>query len=632
MKSAYTFILAIYSYFVFETVILCDRDIRKRQTEPTCTEESEYACQSGQCIDVATTCDGIQDCSDGSDETQVLCESTTCPTYGFKCTYGACINIEGRCDGVTQCLDGSDEELCSSSITSEPEVNLENISTESTTTESTTTESTTTASTTTPWKTTPWKTTANPTTPWKTTASTTTAWKTTSSPTTPWKTTAWKTTAPTTTSTPDTKIKQTESINQSSIQKKTCVIPDIEGTKYFYKDTIQNVPLSHGSIVNNYRIVEEDCEEGYYKTVPYKLMVCSEFGQWKSVDSDKLCLKKCTPMVSDVLDIKCSLNGVNVNCSKPSEPGTILTQSCKVKNSHNSPREQGLIKADNELLCLKNAKWNGQLLTTCTSRTESTSNRLKESSVIAPWNVEIYKINNYGRYFRVCGGTLIAPNLVVSAAHCFWKKGLRRKILQNENNVFKTAVGKENSNFSTIDNTYTQIIDISLIHLEDSYDGLSGHYADDISVIVLASNVVVSNGVRPASIDWSATHMLSNGDLGKMFGLGMNDMIGNGQHKSILKLYTLPYIDRKTCQEMYTDGFENYVTKDKFCTGYKLVTGERNLIGFGGSGLIYEYSTGPFLTGIFSVKDLHSKNSIAVFTSIKYHVEWIRNIYGNYVY
>lgn len=38
--------------------------------------ESEYACQSGQCIDAATTCDGIQDCSDGSDETQVLCEPT----------------------------------------------------------------------------------------------------------------------------------------------------------------------------------------------------------------------------------------------------------------------------------------------------------------------------------------------------------------------------------------------------------------------------------------------------------------------------------------------------------------------------------------------------------------------------
>jgi len=41
------------------------------------SRESEYACQSGQCIDVATTCDGIQDCDDGSDETQALCEPTT---------------------------------------------------------------------------------------------------------------------------------------------------------------------------------------------------------------------------------------------------------------------------------------------------------------------------------------------------------------------------------------------------------------------------------------------------------------------------------------------------------------------------------------------------------------------------
>jgi len=49
----------------------------------------------------------------------------------------------------------------------------------------------------------------------------------------------------------------------------------------------------------------------------------------------------------------------------------------------------------------------------------------------------------------------------IIAAHCFWKKGLRRKILQNENNVFKTAVGKESSNFSTIDNAYTQIIDVN---------------------------------------------------------------------------------------------------------------------------------------------------------------------------
>jgi len=80
-------------------------------------------------------------------------------------------------------------------------------------------------------------------------------------------------------------------------------------------------------------------------------------------------LEKCPPMVSDILDIKCSLNGNNVNCSKPSEPGTILTQSCKITaNANNLQRRQEVIRAPIQLLCLQNAKWNGQLYTACTSR------------------------------------------------------------------------------------------------------------------------------------------------------------------------------------------------------------------------------------------------------------------------
>jgi len=34
---------------------------------------TEYACESGECIDVSKTCDGTQDCTDGSDETFILC-------------------------------------------------------------------------------------------------------------------------------------------------------------------------------------------------------------------------------------------------------------------------------------------------------------------------------------------------------------------------------------------------------------------------------------------------------------------------------------------------------------------------------------------------------------------------------
>ncbi|CAH1715671.1 unnamed protein product [Aphis gossypii] len=624
MKSTYTFILVIYSHFVLGTVALCNKEFNKRQVESTCSDETEYTCKSGQCIDITSICDGLQDCTDGSDETEILCGSTTCPKYAFKCKYGACINIESKCDGVNQCLDGSDEEQCTDLVIESVE-NSENTSieestdTESTIEESTTMEQTTESTTT------------------KQTSISTTTQQTTISTTTASTTIALPSIASTTTNTSSSTVialnRPKESIEDSSNQNKTCVIPTIEGTKYFYKDLIQNVPVSNGDVVDQYRIVEMDCVEGYYKTVPHKFMVCSESGQWMPKPSETLCSKKCPPMVSDKLDIKCSLNGNNVNCSMPSEPGTILTQSCKVINSNNLSRGQEVMSTPNELLCLQNAQWNGQLLANCTSQEELITNRVKESSVTAPWNVEIYKINNDGHYYRICGGTLIAPNLVVSAAHCFWKKGLRRKILLNENFSTKIAVGKETTNFSVIDNKYTQFIDIKSIYLKESYDGPFGMYADDISVIVLATNIAISNGVWPASIDWSTTNLLSNGDLGKMFGLGINsNMTGMGQDKSILKLFILPYIDRETCQKMYTNGFQYYVTRDKFCTDYKSVAGEKHLTGFGGSGLIYEsYNHVPFLTGVLSIKDLHSNKPVAVFTSIAHHVQWICHIYLNHV-
>lgn len=70
------------------------------------------------------------------------------------------------------------------------------------------------------------------------------------------------------------------------------MIPAIEGTKYFYKDWNQNVSLSYGTAVEQYRIVEEDCETGYYKVVPYRFMVCSESGQWRPFVTDELCLSE----------------------------------------------------------------------------------------------------------------------------------------------------------------------------------------------------------------------------------------------------------------------------------------------------------------------------------------------------
>jgi len=74
--------------------------------------------------------------------------------------------------------------------------------------------------------------------------------------------------------------------------RSTCLIPAIEGTKYFYKDSNQNVSLPYGTEIEQYRIIEEDCEAGYYKVVPYRFMVCSDFGLWRPFVTKELCLSK----------------------------------------------------------------------------------------------------------------------------------------------------------------------------------------------------------------------------------------------------------------------------------------------------------------------------------------------------
>ncbi|XP_029343828.1 modular serine protease isoform X3 [Acyrthosiphon pisum] len=214
MKSLFSWLTCF--CFIFETGILCDRKLEKRQTIFSCPGVTEYGCGSGECIDVSNTCNGIRDCSDGSDETSLLCETVLCPAqYTFRCKYGACISNKNICDGIEQCADGSDEEKCPNS----------------------TLISTFTSS-------------------------------------IPKK--------------PDTA--KPKPITAPSHIKKTCRIPAIEGTKYFYKDRNQNFSLSHATEIEQYRIIEEDCEAGYYKVVPYRFMVCSESGQWRPFVTEELCL------------------------------------------------------------------------------------------------------------------------------------------------------------------------------------------------------------------------------------------------------------------------------------------------------------------------------------------------------
>lgn len=64
---------------------------------------------------MSSHCDGIPDCSDGSDEDTAICTQRTCPPGQFQCNNGRCLPMSYVCDAKDDCGDKSDEpfETCS---------------------------------------------------------------------------------------------------------------------------------------------------------------------------------------------------------------------------------------------------------------------------------------------------------------------------------------------------------------------------------------------------------------------------------------------------------------------------------------------------------------------------------------
>lgn len=89
------------------------RCLAREKLVSTCNSTHEFECDSGECIPITTTCDGIPHCSDNSDETVTFCATRTCPEdVFFQCRNFRCIYKEEKCDGISQCGDDSDEENC----------------------------------------------------------------------------------------------------------------------------------------------------------------------------------------------------------------------------------------------------------------------------------------------------------------------------------------------------------------------------------------------------------------------------------------------------------------------------------------------------------------------------------------
>ncbi|VVC24912.1 Peptidase S1, PA clan,Serine proteases, trypsin family, histidine active site,Serine proteases, trypsin [Cinara cedri] len=417
-----------------------------------------------------------------------------------------------------------------------------------------------------------------------------------------------------------------------SLTQVTCTIPFVNGSIYslISDNSNQNKVLLPGTLVSLDSKVEETCEKGYHKVQTKRnLIKCEESGEWfpSITESEPLCIKKCRPMESDSLDLKCTYNGLDVDCADPAIYRTILQPKCKVTHGI----KNGQLEVPVKLVCRENGEWSGHLYE-CIPKCGRTNAQIttliaggqKVKYGTAPWNAALYHKENNTYYDLICGGTIIDPNLVISAAHCFWNSDIGKLADRSNYSNYQIGVSKYERNYFKRDNEFTQILEIRDIHVPKNYQGQAGFHENDIAIIVLSKPIKISNQVLPACMDWNNKFsIIKDGTLGKVVGWGLTE---KKTPSPILLEVSLPYIHHDKCMDISANDFKNYVTKDKFCAGYQSVSGTAVDQGDSGAGLTFVHSDSHFLTGIVSLKETVD-NTFATFTSVSYHRNWIETIY-----
>ncbi|XP_075222688.1 modular serine protease-like isoform X2 [Lycorma delicatula] len=538
-------------------------------------KSNEFQCRDGQCINMYVTCDGTPDCQDKSDETITQCnqENFGCHHQNFRCAYGACIDESSKCDGKVDCADGSDEDnmLCGFNF----------------------------------------------------------------------NTTSQK--------------------PPVSVSSGNCVLPPFSiGTKYSRHKCSsfeECDAIEENKIIDTYKHIFINCKEGFALAEEDNFIAICRDGRWQPKNT--ACVRLCKPRKSTSLNIFCEYAGASVNCEEPMRTGTIAKLICR------DGYYQELSALDFEDRCQPNGEWlyngiqscslkcgelkhqeklisdgitanktyhpwnagiyrvlkNGTTLHICGGTLISPFSVLTECGELKhqeklisdgitanktyhPWNAGIYRVLKNGTTLHICGGTLISPFSVLTAAHCVTNITDGRLIAAKK---FKITFAKQFIKYNDPGDTDAVYRNVLRIHVPLEYQGNVLNYLSDVAILELTSSVPLGESIMPACVDKYNENIIRSSMLGTVVGWGRDS---NNMPAEQLQRAELSFITLEECRNLLINEDRVHITNDKFCTLKRSGSNTAVQTGDSGSGITFEFGGKHYLYGVISTKINRSNTAV----------------------
>ncbi|RZF33892.1 hypothetical protein LSTR_LSTR009916 [Laodelphax striatellus] len=523
----------------------------------------KFECKNSQCVKQFDICDGTVNCGDGSDEWQATCikHNIKCPKNSFQCAYGGCVDQTARCNRRFDCADGSDEDeaLCG---TAPPagRPTLRPVLAQPTATQATELALPPPAS----------RPTAQP-------------------PPPP----------------PPARPPLVAS-------NKDCIVPSFPNIEYSLATCENNCRLKPNDVVNDVAVVNIRCKEPFILPDSKPEYIVCFNGKW--APENHACVQTCNPLISSTLNSVCTLRGEEVSCTERIKPGTKMHHVCKPGYT---PRG-GLPLLDNE--CLDNGAWLYPSRQSCTyscgiiqSETEPSNVPLithgEDANILYhPWNAGLYARGDSNRYEHICGGTLITPYLILTAAHCLHRKNGAMRQPQR----LRIGLAKYHRAIDDPRDSDVQLMDVERIIVSEIYEGIDFHYNYDLGVIELTTSVTLSRFVMPACIDTNGRFKLKSQHFFTVVGWGLTE---NNLPSPTLQKARLPYYTQSECKDKLAQIVQNpqsnVISKDKFCAFYTNGTNVQQ--GDSGEGITFEFDGKHYVFGVVSTQ---VERKVSTFTDL----------------